>query len=578
MQLTGVPILSILLLAPLLGAVVIGFLPKDNEWLIKRTALFFAFVTFAISLPLFAYNQGLLFDVSGIANSANHFQFVERNTWLPEFGISYHLGIDGIALLLIVMTTFLQIAAVWISFSTIHERFKEYFIMLLVLETGMVGVFCALDLVLFYVFYEVMLVPMYFLIGIWGGQRRIYAAVKFFLYTMAGSMLMLVAIMSLFFYVHAQTGVWTFDLLQIKTALANSRLPLNTELLMFVAFAIAFAIKVPMFPFHTWLPDAHVEAPTAGSVILAGVLLKVGTFGFVRLCIPLFPMASQTFAPYILVIAVIGVIYGALVAAVQPDFKKLVAYSSVSHLGFVMLGLFAFTPQALSGAVLQMINHGVSTGALFLLVGMIYERRHTREIAALGGLWEQMPVFGRIFLIVTFSSIGLPLTNGFVGEFLILLGSFQSAVPGAMLATALATTGVIWSAIYMLWMFQRIMYGPVDKPENRRLRDVSRDEFLILAPFVILIFWLGIYPSTFTRKMDTSLNYVLREARDVRPMQYQALTPGPSPNAGRGETSTRPTSASRAAEAEIATGTPLPALGEGPGVRAASIPAERSSQ
>jgi NADH-quinone oxidoreductase subunit M len=291
---------------------------------------------------------------------------------------------------------------------------------------------------------------------------------------------------------------------------------------MFGAFTLAFAIKVPMFPFHTWLPDAHVEAPTAGSVILAGVMLKLGTFGFVRFCIPLFPEAAQQFAPLINVLAVIGIVYGALVAAMQTDVKKLVAYSSVSHLGFVMLGLFAFTPQALSGSVLQMVNHGISTGALFLLVGMIYERRHTRQIADFGGLWEQMPVFGRIFLIVTFSSIALPLTNGFVGEFLILLGSFQSAVPYTPILTAIATTGVIWSAVYMLWMFQRVMYGPADKPANRALRDLSRFELAILVPFVILIFWLGVYPSTFTRKMDTSLNIVLNEATSLRAQAYPA--------------------------------------------------------
>jgi NADH-quinone oxidoreductase subunit M len=504
-----------MLAMPLVGALFIGIFGR-SEMQIKRMALTFAVLTFLVSLPLFAYNPGLLIGAEGIANSSYQFQFIEINNWLPEFGISYHLGVDGIAMLLILLTTFLQIFAVWISFDTIHERFKEYFIFLMVLETGMLGVFCALDLVLFYVFWEAMLIPMYFLIGIWGGRRRIYAAIKFFLYTMAGSMLMLVAIMALFLYTRAQTGVNSFDLLAIKDALVSFPLPANTALWMFSAFALAFAIKVPMFPFHTWLPDAHVEAPTAGSVILAGVLLKLGTFGFLRYCIPLFPEAARAAAPYIIALAVIGIVYGALVAAMQRDVKKLVAYSSVSHLGFVMLGLFAFTPQALSGAVLQMINHGISTGALFLLVGMIYERRHTRQIKDFGGLWEQMPLFGRIFLIVTLSSIALPLTNGFVGEFLILLGSFQSAVPGAAWATVIATTGVIWSAVYMLWMFQRVMYGPVDKAENRRLRDLSGREFAILAPFVLMIFWLGIYPVTFTRKMDTSLEYVLR---DVTPGQ-----------------------------------------------------------
>ena len=522
-QLENLRILSVMLALPLIGALLVGLVPGKDGRAAKGIALLFSILTFLVSLLLFAFNQGALVGAGNVANAGSHFQFAEHFAWLPEIGISYHVGVDGIAMLLVVMTTFLQIFAVAISFSTIHERFKEYFIALMVLETGMLGAFVALDLVLFYVFWEVMLVPMYFLIGIWGGQRRIYAAIKFFLYTMAGSMLMLVAIMALFFHVHAQTGIWTFDLLDIKSVLARQPLTGNIGLLMFGAFALAFAIKVPMFPFHTWLPDAHVEAPTAGSVILAGVMLKLGTFGFIRYCIPLFPEAAHVLAPLILVIAVIGIVYGALVAAMQTDVKKLVAYSSVSHLGFVMLGLFAFTPQALSGAVLQMINHGISTGALFLLVGMIYERRHTRQIADFGGLWEQMPVFGRIFLIVTLSSIALPLTNGFVGEFLILLGTFQSDVPYAQILTVIATTGVIWSAIYMLWMFQRVMYGPVDKPENRRLRDLSLSEKLIIVPFVIVIFWLGIYPSTFMEKMNTSLDVVLREARTQRPLSYYDL-------------------------------------------------------
>ncbi len=520
-QLETIPVLSIMLAMPLVGALFVGFLPTGKGGAnSKLWAFVFSLLTFFVSLLLLAFNQEALFSAGNVANAGSHFQFLERHNWLPEFGISYHVGVDGIAMLLVVMTTFLQIFAVAISFTTIHERFKEYFITILVLETGMLGAFVALDLVLFYVFWEVMLVPMYFLIGIWGGQRRIYAALKFFLYTMAGSMLMLVAIMALFFHVHAQTGVWTFNLLDIKTALAATPITGRIGMLMFGAFALAFAIKVPMFPFHTWLPDAHVEAPTAGSVILAGVMLKLGTFGFVRYCIPLFPDAAAVFAPLILILSTIGIVYGALVAAMQTDVKKLVAYSSVSHLGFVMLGLFSFTPQALSGAVLQMINHGISTGALFLLVGMIYERRHTRQIADFGGLWEQMPVFGRIFLIVTLSSIALPLTNGFVGEFLILVGAFQSEVPFAQVLTVIATTGVIWSAVYMLWMFQRVMYGPVDKPENRRLRDLSFGEKAIMIPLVLVIFWMGIYPTAFTRKMNSSLQIVLGETRSQRPLSY----------------------------------------------------------
>ena len=520
------PILSVLLALPLLGAIVLGFAKDDHA--VKRIALVFSLLTFAVSLPLWAYNPGLLVDAGGVANPAFQFQFLEARPWLGAFGIQYKVGIDGVALLLVVMTTFLQIFAVAISFN-VRERVKEYFVFLMVLETGMLGVFCALDLILFYVFWEAVLIPMYFLIGIWGGQRRIYAAVKFFLYTLVGSLLMLVAIMALFLHVRATTGQLTFDLLAIKSVLADpaTALPADTALLMFSAFALAFAIKVPMFPLHTWLPDAHVEAPTAGSVILAGVLLKLGTFGFLRYCIPLFPEAARAAAPLMITLAVIGIVYGALVASMQRDVKKLVAYSSVSHLGFVMLGLFAFTPQALQGAVLQMVNHGISTGALFLLVGMIYERRHTRQIKDFGGLWEQMPVFGRIFLIVTLSSIALPLTNGFVGEFLILLGAFQSTVRGAGLATVIATTGVIWSAVYMLWMFQRVMYGPVDKPENRRLRDLSRGELAILVPFVILIFAMGIYPVAFTRKMDTSLDFVLRDATGTERIRYNQTAGNP---------------------------------------------------
>ena len=510
-------LISWMLALPLLGALIIGFMPAGNERGIKTGALAISIITFLVSLGMFfGYNGG----TGGFTDPANHFQLSEHLRWLPEFGISYHVGIDGIAMLLIVMTTFLQIFAVGISNLTIHERFKEYYIFLMILETGMLGVFCALDLILFYVFWEAMLIPMYFLIGIWGGKRRIYAAVKFFLFTMAGSMLMLVSIMWLFFYTRSvdPAGMGSFDYVAIKQAIAAHPIGTTTALMMFSAFALAFAIKVPMFPFHTWLPDAHVEAPTAGSVILAGVMLKCGTFGFIRYCIPLFPEAAHTAAPVMIVLAVIGIVYGALVAAMQRDVKKLVAYSSVSHLGFVMLGLFVFTPQALSGAVLQMINHGISTGALFLLVGMIYERRHTRQIKDFGGLWEQMPFFGRVFLIVTLSSIALPLTNGFVGEFLILMGSFQSAVPIAAWAAVIATTGVIWSAVYMLWMFQRVMYGPVDKVENRRLRDLSLGEKWIIVPFIIMIFWLGIYPTTFTSKMDNSLGYVLREAVTRQPI------------------------------------------------------------
>jgi NADH-quinone oxidoreductase subunit M len=376
-------------------------------------------------------------------------------------------------------------------------------IAMLILETGMLGVFISLDMFLFYVFWELMLIPMYLLIGVWGGPRRIYAAVKFFIYTMAGSVLMLLAIIALYFMNYRATGEYTFDLL----TLYNLDIPMGTQFWLFLAFFFAFAIKVPMFPFHTWLPDAHVEAPTAGSVILAGVLLKMGTYGFVRFSLPLFPYASHQFVPIIAWLAIAGIIYGALVAMVQTDLKKLVAYSSVSHLGFVMLGIFVFNLQGMEGGILQMINHGLSTGALFLMVGMIYERRHTRMIADFGGLTKRMPVFAVFFMIATLSSIGLPGMNGFVGEFLILVGTFKANV----LYAVLATTGVILSACYMLWMFQRVMFNKLSNPENQKLKDLNKREWAILLPIVILIFWIGIYPKPLISRLDVSVNHLLTQ-------------------------------------------------------------------
>jgi NADH-quinone oxidoreductase subunit M len=388
----------------------------------------------------------------------------------------------------------------------VESRWKEFAITMLLLETGMLGVFVALDLFLFYVFWEAMLIPMYLIIGIWGGPNRVYAAVKFILYTLAGSLLMLVAILFVYFQHGVATNTYTFDLPVLVRFVIPGGL---TQDLLFLAFALAFAIKVPMFPFHTWLPDAHVEAPTAGSVILAGVLLKMGTYGFLRFCLPLFPQASMTWAPWIFTLSVIGIIYGAWVSTVQPDIKKLVAYSSVSHLGFVVLGLFTLTPQGMVGGIIQMVNHGLSTGALFLMVGMIYERRHTRLIADFGGLWKVIPAFSVLFLIVCLSSLGLPGLNGFVGEFLILLGTFQVH----RLAAVLATSGIIFAAVYLLWMYQRVCFGEVTHEANRRLTDLSPREWAVLLPVLLFIVWIGVYPTTFTTMTEPSVQALITQVQ-----------------------------------------------------------------
>jgi len=486
--------ISLLLLLPLIGALVLLLVPRQQRQTLLTLALLSSTAAFIWSLRLFqAFDPG-----------AGEMQFVERIPWMPAFGIGYIVGIDGISLFLVLLTTFLMPLAIVASW-TVQDRIKEYLFFMLVLETGMLGAFVALDLFLFYVFWEVMPVPMYFLIGVWGGTRRIYAALKFVVYTMAGSLPMLVAIIYLASrYAHVNQ-VMTFDLLQLY----NLRLPVNEQIWLFLAFGLSFAIKVPLFPFHTWLPDAHVEAPTAGSVILAGVLLKMGTYGFLRFAMPLFPDAALVLTPMIIALAVIGIIYGASVAMMQPDLKKLVAYSSVSHLGFVMLGLFALNIQGIQGGIYQMVSHGLSTGALFLLVGMLYDRRHTRMIADFGGLWHQLPVFSVLFLIVTFASIGLPGLNGFIGEFLILLGAF-SVKPGW---TAAAAIGVILGAIYMLWMFRRVFFGPVTHPENQKLSDLNRRELLILAPVIALIIIMGIYPQPFLSRMKPSVDVTLQRIR-----------------------------------------------------------------
>jgi NADH-quinone oxidoreductase subunit M len=486
---TEFPWLSAIVFLPLIGAAVVALLP---ERLTRTVATVFALAECALAAPLW---WKMDMRIGG-------WQFIERRDWLPMWGAEYRLAVDGITVLLVLLTVVLTVITIVGAFTSVDKRPKEFFALLLALETGMLGTFLATDLLLFYVFWEAMLIPMYLLIGVWGGQRRVYAAVKFFLYTMVGSVLMLVAILWLYFHQREMTGIpsFAFD--------AFYSMPIHpaNQVWLFLAFALAFAIKVPMFPFHTWLPDAHVEAPTAGSVILAAVLLKMGTYGFVRLAIPLFPQASLQFTPWIVGLAIIGIWYGALVAMVQPDLKKLVAYSSVSHLGFCMLGMYAMNAQGMAGSIMQMLNHGISTGALFLLVGVIYERRHTRKIADFGGLWKPLPVFAVVFLIVMLSSIGLPGTNGFVGEFLVLLGAFRHTPSWA----ALAAVGVILSAGYMLWMYQRVIFGPVTHPENERLVDLNFREKLVFAPLLILILWMGVMPQPFLDRMQSSIDRTLQ--------------------------------------------------------------------
>src|SRR5512139_3153476 len=508
MTILGIPILSLLIFFPLAGAIALLFINKEKLGALRTFTLVIALVEFLFSLPLFfSFNS-----------KTASMQFVEDWWWVQSYGISYKLGVDGISLLLVLLTTFLTVLCILCSWSAITLRVKEYMISFLFLETGMVGALVALDLILFYVFWEVMLIPMYLLIGVWGDpKRRIYAAIKFFLFTMAGSVLMLVAILVLYFVNLKATGKPSFDVLELY----KLSIPPGTQYWLFGAFALAFAIKVPMFPFHTWLPDAHAEAPTAGSVILAGVLLKMGTYGFIRFAIPLFPKAAFDLLPLICVLALIGIIYGALVSMMQPDLKRLVAFSSVSHLGYVMLGMFAFNTQGVEGSIYQMLNHGISTGSLFLIVGMIYERRHTRMIADFGGLSKVMPIYATFFMIVSLSSIGLPGTNGFVGEFLILLGAFQSNVVYGVLAT----TGVILGAAYMLWMFQRVMFGKITRPENEKLKDLKAREIVTLIPMVLLIFLMGIYPKIFFSKMDVTVEQFLKDVRGKMELKAEAPQP-----------------------------------------------------
>jgi len=484
----GIHPLLLVTFFPLLGVLVILFLKNEQKNAIRWTALAASLVTFLISLGVLA-----LFK-TGTAEM----QLVLRQNWLRIGGLSidFYLGVDGLSILMLLLTTFLTPLAILSTWTAVQEKVKGFMVFFLLLEVCMSGVFLALDLVLFYVFWEFTLIPMYFLIGIWGGERRVYAAVKFFLFTMAGSLMMLLAIL----FIGFQAGTFSWSDLQ-----ANRELFAAAQTWLFLAFGLAFAIKVPMFPLHTWLPDAHVEAPTAGSVILAGVLLKMGAYGFLRFNLPLFPQATVQFAPWIAVLAVIGILYGAAVSYAQKDMKKLVAYSSVSHLGFVVLGIFALTEQSLAGGVLQMVNHGLSTGALFLMVGMLYERRHTREMSAFGGVWKVVPVLGALMLIVTLSSAGLPGLNGFVGEFTILLGSFGSAVLGSPWFAGIGTLGVILAAIYLLVMFEKVFLGPVKVDANLTLKDMSAREIITILPLLVLIFWIGLYPQPFLNLINPSV-------------------------------------------------------------------------
>ncbi len=507
---------SIIVFLPLAAALLLLLIENHDgrrDAVVRWTALGASLLVFAATLLLW-----FRFDPTQA-----DFQFVERHSWIPAFGIQYFVGVDGISLFLLVLTGFLTPLALLSSWGSVRHKLKVFAAFMLVLESAMLGVFVSLDLFLFYIFWDAMLVPMYFLIGIWGYDRRIYAAVKFILYTAAGSLLMLLAIVGLAWMHNSITGAgYSFDLLKLY----DLHLPPQFEFWFFLAFALAFAIKVPLFPFHTWLPDAHVEAPTAGSVILAGVLLKMGTYGLVRFAFPLFPTAAAFFAPYLAVLAIVGIIYGALVAMVQPDMKKLVAYSSVSHLGFVVLGICALNLQGVQGAVYQMLNHGVSTGGLFLIVGMLSDRRHTRQIAAFGGLKAVMPRLVAAFMLITLASIGLPGTNGFVGEFLILVGVFRADPRMA----AFAATGVILSAVYMLWMFQRVNYGPIVHEENRTLPDLSRRERWVIVPAVAMAIFMGVFPGVFLKPMQPSVERFLQ--RMNRPSVARASeAPSPDPAA-----------------------------------------------
>jgi NADH-quinone oxidoreductase subunit M len=492
-NIASIPILSLITFLPSLGALfIIFFVKKQWEDGIRWTALIISLATFLISLYL-----PLTFD-----SSTAEFQWVEKAIWIERFGIHYFLGVDGISLLLVLLTTFVTVICILSSWTEITIKLKPYMAMFLVVETGVLGVFMSLDLFLFYVFWEVVLIPMVFIIGVWGGVRRLYAAIKFFLFTFTGSLFMLLGILALYFYHGNLTGNYTFD----ATVLFENPVAPHVQRWIFLAFFLGFAVKIPMFPLHTWLPDAHTEAPTAGSIFLAAVLLKLGTYGFVRYSLPLLPNASMFFAPLMITLSIIAILYGAYVTIAQKDMKKLVAYSSVSHMGFVMLGIFVFNAEGIKGGLLQMINHGISTGALFLLVGMIYERTHQRMIEDYSGLIKVLPVYGIFFLIIALSSMGMPLTNGFIGELYVLIGAYKAhwffAIPVVM--------GVLLGTVYLLWMFQRMFLGDFVIQRQNSLKDLGRREILAVAPILIIIFWIGLYPKPFLQVTDASINNLVK--------------------------------------------------------------------
>jgi NADH-quinone oxidoreductase subunit M len=497
-------ILSTLIFLPVILSLPVLFFRKENYKIIKFYSLTISLLVFAFAIFLFTKFQP----------ESGEYQFVERVLWIKSTNTFFYLGVDGFSMLLVLLTALIIPVCILASWNSIKIKIKEYFFLMLLLEGALFGVFLSLDTILFYVFWEFILIPMYFMIGIWGSENRIYATLKFFLYTMFGSVLLLIGIIWVGFLASPIPGLFTSDLIEISRI--SSTLPLDKQVYLIIIFTLGFLIKVPLFPFHTWLPDAHVQAPTAGSVILAALLLKMGTYGLIRFSMGMFPIGFIELTPYIAVLAVIGIVYGALLSIVQTDMKKLVAYSSVSHMGFIVLGTFALTVEAMQGAIIQMINHGLSTGSLFLIVGMLYERRHTKEIVQYGGIKKVMPVFSAIFLIVSLSSIGLPGLNGFIGEFLILIGSFNSQNLGSHWYTIISTTAVILSAVYLLWLFQRVMLGPVEKEENKSLKDISKIELASILPLLLFIVWIGVQPNTFLKVSENSVKKVLTNFENAK--------------------------------------------------------------